>query len=108
MVFLLICSSVSVNTGHNTFPVNSILISMKVIASNACFLSLLLLLLRDFLKYLRFFYICIFYRIFVFFLIYNINRRIHSLCNFSQKNIGLWHVLIASYGDKNKLFSNFS
>ena len=57
-------------------------------ASIACFSSLLLLLLRDFIKNLRFFYICIFYSVFVSFLIYNINRRFHWLCNFAQLNIG--------------------
>ena len=42
------CSSVSVNTGQNPFPVNYNLISITVLTSDICF-SALLMLLRDFI-----------------------------------------------------------
>ena len=78
LIFRSICSSVSVNTGHNPSPVNYNLIFIMVLASNLLSV-LLLLLLGDFIKYLRLFCICTFYRIFVFFLIFNKNRRSHWL-----------------------------
>ena len=99
------CRSVAVNTGHNSAAVNYKLISITVWASNICVFSLVVLLQRDFFKYLRF---SIFYKIFVFFLIYNNNRWTHWHWNFAQLNIEYWHISIASYGDINEHFRDFS
>ena len=56
IIFNSFCCSVSVNTDHNPFPMNYNIISITALASNLCFSALLLLLLRDFVKYFWLFF----------------------------------------------------
>ena len=57
IIFRSICCSVSPDTGHHPFPVNYKLINITIVASNICFSALLLLFLRDFIKFSRIFFI---------------------------------------------------